>query len=233
MKKTALLIALPLLSMTLTSCQQSVKEEKFISMLDEVKTTLSSDDERLKDVKIYSNLNTEVYNYKEGEYYSYKMFALIIIVPITQGDYVWKEDGKYYHAETHTDSKKDRCTEITEEVFLSKMVAYKEKILNKLSEPLNTTYELMEGTDKYESIKNHYQYDSLEKTYIFTSQVENKAIDESGSEILNKSTITIKYKNGLPILNRSKGESTSKWTYSYGKSELVKPSIADQETSES
>ena len=228
MKRNALIIALPLLGMMLTSCQKTLKQEAFASMLDEVKATLSSDNEKLNDVKIYSNLNTEVYNYKEGEYYSYKMFAIILIVPIIDAKYVWKEDGKYFYAESHTDSKKDKLTEITEEQFNEKMAASKEKIRSELSWPVTMSESLMNGTSTYENVKNTYQYDSLNKTYVLTSKVQSKGQDESGSEVLKDSTITIKYKNNLPILYRSKGESTTKWTYAYGKSELVKPASANQ-----
>ena len=102
-----ILLLLPFLTLSLTACEKSIKEEEFNTQLASIRETLTTgEDERLNDIHINNSLSTEAYNYKEGEYYSYKMFALILIVPITQGDYLWKEDGKFYHAERKTKKKK-------------------------------------------------------------------------------------------------------------------------------
>ena len=119
------------------------------------------------------------------------MFALILIVPVTQGTYTWKENDKYYHAETHTDSKKNKKTEITKEQFDTYMLGHKAKMISMMEDVTGKIKNLMQ--DKPEggiTATNEYKYDGFNSEYHFYS----KAKVPTGTEY-NPDTDQMEYTN--------------------------------------
>lgn len=235
MKKS--LVLLPLIAVMLTGCLSSgLSKEKFQTRFDKVKANMVETNETLKNVTIKDKLSVNVYQYKEGEFYSYKMTAILLIVPIMQGTYTWKEDGKFYHAETHTDSKKDKLYEITEQQFNDYMVSHKAKILSELNAPVNLTETLLsEQHEGYTSVKNKYSKNMFSKDFKLSSTVTYQSSSYSdGSEVTEEKTktYTVQFSNFLPKTYSYKdGDSSGKTTYTYGKAEFTKPGVATNDSS--
>ena len=73
MKTSKLIKLLPLTTLLLTGCfDQSISKENFAAKLEEINQNLNAENEKLKNCRAQSRLAIETYNYKEGEYYSYK-----------------------------------------------------------------------------------------------------------------------------------------------------------------
>ena len=225
-------------SLVLTGCfLKKLSQDEFLSRLDDVKGQLTLTNEKMNDIHINNKLNVNVYNYKEGEFYAYKMFALILIVPVTEGEYIYKQDGKFYQIKTHTDSKKDTKTEISEEQFNILMLERKQSMIDRLMMPVNTCEGLINGTteQEYKSVKNTFK--GSKKKLQFVSNVTfdvttNEYNDETGvtEEKVEekKGKFTITFESNLPkkyINKTDDGETT--WDYCYGKAELNLPEIAN------
>ena len=233
MKKAYLLLTLPLL---LTGCfSTSVKKDKFQAVLQEAEKNVALDSNKLDDVRIHNKLSVDLYNYKEGEFYSYRYFALILIVPVSHGEYTWKEDGKYYYAETFTDSKKNKTGEITEEQFNTRMAAHRLTIYQKINEPLNDADKILnDNYDEGYTVDNYkMSKEFLGSSYSLKAEISHLESDySSGEEVKVKktSTHTIKIKNGLPNTYTSKtDDSETKWTYEFGKASFSNPNNPSQD----
>ena len=170
------------------------------------------ENEVLDNVHLNSRLNIEHYDYKIGEFYAYRMFALALIIPILKEDYTWKEEDKYYHYSANT-TKEGKKTEITKEQFDAYMATGRANILSELQKPLNKTEELMEDDDSiYKDKVNTYTAKGNELT--FKCQA-NRVKNDTETE---KTTITIVYKDHLPAKYTTKtGDSSDIWTYKFGK----------------
>lgn len=247
--KFKLLKLLPLSTLVLTGCFDSnLSQEKFQAHLDEVNANINADNEKLQDVHINSKLSIETYNYKEGEYFSYKYFALVLIVPISHGDYTWKEDGKFYNYHDDLINSQDKLTELTEEQFNERMVARKAQILAKLMEPVNQAQAFINNQDSLSSQEEGGE-DIIVESYSIYSQFKN-SFSKSYDGIYKMTTVAT-YNKENPNYNTSDGDSKTfkfqfkdlpvrfdkgkndYFKYSYGNSAFASPVNNGGETSES
>lgn len=228
MKNKALLF-LPLVTL-LTGCSfsSSLSKAKFESNLEQVVNNINAGQ---KNVAIRDRLGTTAYNYKEGEFYSYHYFVVALILPIEESNMTWKdEDGKYYHYTYNNLNKTKKLVEIDETTFNTYMQGHKETIHNLLMEPVNTTYDLLnENKDKYTSVSNQLKKDMFSNEFYIKSKVTYRV--QNGDTYENhQKTITIKYKNNLPIEHTSKEDGTSTRKFSYGDAKFSKPSTDSSES---
>ena len=217
--------------MLLTGCfGQSISKEKMLTQIDNARTATAVDSSKIDNVKIHNKLSIDSYNYKAGEFYAHRYFALALIVPISYGEYTWKEDGKYYHA--HKELTKDLVTkEIDEVLFNQYMEDHRLTISQKLRSPLDSVQNLIEGKDDTYTVEsNKFTYTALSKEYKSATKVSFQTTDPDNSEqqITREKTFTLVLKNSLPKTytikeNWEKG-SEEKWTYSYGNAEFNNPS---------
>ncbi len=247
--KSKLLKLLPLSTLVLTGCFDSnLSQEKFQAQLDQVRTNINVNNEKLQDVHINSKLSIEVYNYKEGEYFSYKYFALVLIIPISYGDYTWKEDGKFYNYHDDVINSQDKLTELTEEQFNERMVARKAQILAKLMEPVNQAQAFINNQDSLSSQEEGGE-DVIVESYSIYSQFKN-SFSKSYDGIYKMTTVAT-YNKENPNYNTSDGDSKTfkfqfkdlpvrfdkgkndYFKYSYGNSAFASPVNNGGETSES
>ena len=247
--KSKLLKLLPLSTLVLTGCFDSnLSQEKFQAQLDQVRTNINVNNEKLQDVHINSKLSIEVYNYKEGEYFSYKYFALVLIIPISYGDYTWKEDGKFYNYHDDVINSQDKLTELTEEQFNERMAARKAQILAKLMEPVNQAQAFINNQDSLSSQEEGGE-DVVVESYSIYSQFKN-SFSKSYDGIYKMTTVATYYKQE-PKYNTSDGDSKTfkfqfkdlpvrfdkgkndYFKYSYGNSAFSSPVNNGGETSES
>lgn len=226
--KNKTLLFLPLVATLLTGCSfsSSLSKDKFSSKFDEVKENLKNNPP--KDVTIRDKLSTTVYQYKEGEFYSYKYFVIALIVPIDERNATWKEDGKFYHYSYNNLTKKETYAEISEETFKTYMADHKATIMSLIMEPINITDDLLnENKDAYKTVSNSYKKELLSNEFYIKSNVTYETINGDVKEEHDK-TITIKYKDKLPLENTSKEKvnnstSTNTKKFTYGKAEFTKP----------
>ena len=227
MKNIKSIITLSLVPVMLAGCSlpKKINEEQFREKYNETVTYLSSVDNVPSNIHIQNKAGATKYDYKEGEFYGYYNFALLILVPVTGGEYTWKEEGKFYHAEKNMfDNKKSYKKEITEEQFNTYMAGHKNKMLEELQMPLNMATILLNGGENYENIRNTYY--SVGKT---GWKLSSKA--EYVSDNNKTYSYTIQFNNNLPVKYTSKGDSETVWKYSLGKAKLSVPSF--DSTSES
>lgn len=242
--KNKLLINVALMSsILLTGCQSSISKEKFLKVYDKAKVNCALDSSEYDNILIHNQLSTSKYNYKAGEFYSYNTFALILIIPYIEGKYTWKEGDKYYHATTHTDSKKDTYVEINEEQFNAYMEAGRLEIYNMLNKFFTIGDYLLddeheEGSSPYEykSVSNKYTYNVFKKYTAVRSKATKTTTEYvDGSEVEKEMTdeYLLEFANDMPHYYYSKiNDSETKWTYEYGKAKLNKPSKATTSESE-
>ena len=229
MKNKALLF-LPLVTTLLTGCSfsSSLSKEKFQSNFDKVTENMEQNPPTNVTIKD-KILGTDERQYKEGEFYTYKYFVVAIILPVDEREATWKEDGKFYHYVYNNISKKDSLTEINESTFNTYMAAHKATIMSMLMEPINTTKDLLnENKEVYKSVSNSYKKDMFSNEFYIKSNVTYETVNGDAKEEHQK-TITIKYKDNLPIENTSKektdkGTTTNTRKYTYGKATFVNPS---------
>lgn len=165
-----------------------------------------------KNIHINTKLSVDRYDYKESEYYSYYLFALILIVSITSGEYTWKEDDKYYHAETHTDSSKDKYFEITKAQFDSYLETHKQKIWSLIGEPISRVSSLID------IIENDFYKDVKQSCYAHSKGVGFSANATSKNLEDTKYKVTVEFQNLLPLLNKTityTGNTKSESYYEY------------------
>ena len=231
MKNIKSLITLSLVPVLLTGCSSAKKisEEQFKELHEQTVLYLSDVNNVPANIHIANKNSTTKYDYKEGEFYSYYSFALLILVPVTGGTYTWKEDGKYYHAvKDMFKSEKSYKKEITEEEFNDYMASHKQKVLEELNVPLLTATNLLNGSELYENVQNTYY--SVGKT---GWKLSSKA--EYLSDNHKEYSYTIQFKDNLPVKYTSKVSSEKNsetvWKYTLGKASLSVPSF--ETTSES
>ena len=238
--KTITLLALSS-ALLLAGCDKSLSKEAFMDAYNQAKEYTQVTNTDIKNVHIQNKLGNESYNYKEGEFYSHKLFALLLIVPITTDVYTWKEDGKFYYAERHTDSKKNIDKEITEEQFNTYMEGFRVTLFAKLAEPFVLADNLLsDNQEGYKEVSNKYKK-TFKGAYSLVSKVtneqENTTYDENNNPVTTVETKTTNYnlefKNNLPAKYYSKvDKSETTWTYTYGKAELKKPSTSSENSGE-
>ncbi len=234
MKKYIPLSLLALSSIVLTGCSQSKLKSQYSDMVQQGKAKVTE----VTNVKFHNKLSVNSYNYKEGEFYAYKMFALVLIVPLSEQNYTWKEDGKFWHYTYNSIGNKKSLTEITETVFEQYMAAGKAKVVEELLNPLSKAETLMdENQTEYKSVSNKYKKNILNDQYTLTSTAKKEVItshDEYNEETGEYSTVidsteeqttkyTIVLKKGLPIKYSTKTDSEQTWTYTYGNAEFTVP----------
>ena len=226
MKNKRLLLALPLVAFLLTGCfEKTISQDEFASKaVNEAERYLAQESDKITNVHIKTKLQY-TYDYKEGEFYRYYMFALIVIVPLTELECVWKEDGKYYrYVDYSAQDNKHVDKEITKEEFDTYMAAGKTSILTRLTDPVTRVKELMNNAIPYyetAEYNNTYKYSSSDKVYTLTSSVTRPA--NYGSEETTTDKYTIKFKNSLPTKYSYKNDGEQTWEYSYGKAKFTNP----------
>lgn len=227
-------------TLLLTGCNQNISKDKFNELVQEGKGKV----QEVTNVNFHNKLSATAYNYKEGEFYSYKMFALLLIVPITSNEITWKdEDGKYYHYKQDSLTSTKTSSEITDEQFAANMTAHKAKIVSELLNPLSKAELLMtENVEEYKSINNKFTKNGLKNQYTLKSTCKYEVrtnevydgdtlVSYDSEEKTDTFTIVLN-KEGLPVTYTSKIDgSETKWTYNYGKAELnlpedAKPAVA-------
>ena len=213
MKKINVLSLLSISSILLCGCNsKKLSQEEYQEELKGVQEALVIDNDKLDNVHINSRLNVEHYDYIEGEFYAYRQFALILIIPINMEDYTWKDGDKYYHYKATT-ANNGQKSEITKEQFDNYMATGRQTILNKLMEPYNLNLSMMsdETSDIYKDRVNTYSKQGSELNF---KCVYNAV---KSDETLEKTTVNIKYKDFLPIKYTSKSkDSNTRWDYKYG-----------------
>ena len=234
MKKYIPLSLLALSSIVLTGCSQSKLKAQYGEMVQEGKAKVAE----VTNVKFHNKLSVNSYNYKEGEFYAYKMFALILIVPVSEQDYTWKENGEYWNYTYNSVGNKKKLTKLTEEAFQQHMNIGKGKVTENLLNPLLKAEVLMdENQTQYKSVSNKYKKNILKDQYTLTSTVKEEIItshDECDPEtgvctpVVDSTeektiTYTISLKKSLPVKFTTKDESEQTWTYSYGDAEFTVP----------
>ena len=221
-------VLLPILSsLSLTSCfniTKPISKEKFLEKFNQITSNYEDISNCPKNIHINTKLSVDRYDYKEGEYYSYYMFALIVVVPITSGVYTWKEDGKYYRAETHTDSSKNKYFEISEEQFNSYMESHKQKIWNLIGEPITRVNSLIDITedDFYKDVKQSYYAHS--KGVGFNANAASKNMEDT------KYKVTVEFQNLLPLVNKTitytgNTKSESYYEYHLNEAKFIHPNV--------
>ena len=201
MKKVSAITLFSVASLILTGCfDLKISKEKFQSNLDEVKQHITVDNEDIKDVHINNRLSIEVYNYKEGEFYSYRFFAVALIIPISYGDYTWKKGDKFYHYHDDIIDSQDKLTELSEEKFNEYMTSHKQTILTALMNPVVEAEDLMsEQPVTYKDVKCKYEQ-TYKKVFRLSATGNYEAPDSSNPEqtVTQTAKITIEFKDKLP-----------------------------------
>ena len=189
-------------------------------------------------VKFHNKLSVNSYNYKEGEFYAYKMFALILIVPVSEQDYTWKENGEYWHYSYNSVGNKKTLAKITETVFEQYMNVGKGKVTEYLLNPLLKAEQLMdENQVQYKSVSNKYKKNIFKDQYTLVSTAKEEIVtshdeynEETGeytpvidSTEEKTTTFTIALKKSLPVKYTTKDDSEQTWTYTYGDAEFTVP----------
>ena len=234
MKKQFYLAFLPLL---LTGClSKSVSKEKMADVISQAENNITTGS--FTNVHVNDKLQYK-YDYKEGEFYREYMFALLLVVPITDLVCTWQEDGKYYHYENHSATSKKVDEEITKEQFDVYMLAHKETMKNLLMSPIKESKKIMypeqipaEDPTKYTSVKD-VSYKSnlagstftLKGTGVYTVDIYQDG-QETKQEKEQKDTI--KYSNNLPTEWSCKNDGEKKWNYKYGKAEFLNPKTEEK-----
>ena len=235
MKNRFLIPLLLVGSISLTSCAITFKtsKEKFLKSFESVETNLSSMENTPSNVHINNNFNVNVYEYKEGEFFSYRLTAIILFIPIIQGKFTWKEDGKYYHAETHTDSSKNTFSEISEIEFNTYMEAHRQTIYDELRSTVDSVNALLDaeenGSPQYSSVSNSY------RKLLFGGVEFKSKVTTGDSEEPHQYQFTYDFKNGLPktyIKKDLDDKSSNKYVYKYGSARFTKPSVAEDSEEE-
>lgn len=184
--KTKVLSGL-LLTILLTGCSQAsnifkeIEETTFTEGFNALKTSINSEDDVYKNVRIRLNSDfTHEYNYKENEYYSYLSHEMVLFVPNPVEHYTWKEKDKYYHAEVHLEDDLTYKKEITKIEFDVYMLNHKNSIMEEIQKVITNTEnrlmdheELQDYTNKYFFRKNGKQY-KLESTGFISKNEELK-----------------------------------------------------------
>ena len=232
-KGSLLLLSVPML---LTGCfRTSVSQDKFAKQIDTAKASIALDSSRIDNVHIHNKLSVDNYNYKKGEFYSYHMFAIALIVPITHGEYTWKDGDKYYHALTYTDSSKNKTAEIDEAQFNTYMETHRVTIQNLLQEPVSLAESLLNKTNETYTVKsNALTYEAFSSEYRLVSKVSYQEHDPNNYDqmITRDKTYTYKMKKGLPssMTYKENWENGSEqtWSYSYGDATFSDPTKSNE-----
>lgn len=223
MKYKLPLVILTMSTVLMTGCfAKTITKEKF----DEAMVTVKQNIENVTNVHIKDKIQ-HTYDYKEGEFYRYNQFALLLVVPIAETECTWVEDGKYYHFYSNsTDSKKNENKEITAEEFSVYMLKHKVEIQTVLNRPFEEM-KLFDGSNPdYSEITNSYKYSSLEKSYSLTTKAKFKVtLYEDGQDKTEYKDVkeTYEFKKNLPSKWTKKLDGDSTWKYTYGKAEFKNP----------
>ncbi len=233
MKASKLLTVLPMFALLLTGCDKSMKQEDFVAKLNEAKAYLTEHADEIKNIRIKdtNKLGSEMYNYKEGEFYSHTYVdGVILFIPTTAKVATWKEDGKYYHGENYNFFKTDVPTkEITEEEFNTYMAAGKATIMEQLMYPIARAEGLIDGST-YE--EGHKPENKFILTYKGEAQLKSKEYYKLSSEDTEwkERTITVGLKNNLPVRYITKDTSEKGWNYTLNKAAVDIPTWESSES---
>ncbi len=215
MKHNKALILLPLTSLLLTGCfEKAINKEQFLEAVKNSQAVLESG-EKVTNVRIRQGIQYS-YDYKEGEFYRYHDFALILAETVI----VWKEENKYYRYVNYTYTDKYNFDgEISKEQFDEYMGAGKKDLIKVLNNPLEKAGKIANNSDDAVTYDATFKYSSMDKQYTLKATGKSLTSEEEYQ-------YTIKIKNNLPTeykynLNGSKSDTT--WKYQYGKAELTKP----------
>ena len=235
MKKYVPLSLLALSSLVVTGCSQAKLKAKYGELVQQGKAKVAE----VTNVKYHNKLSVSAYNYKEGEFYAYKMFALALIIPISEQNYTWKEDGKFWHYHYSSFGNKKTLTQLSEEDFNTMMTNHKASIVEDLLNPLLKAEVLMdENQTDYKSVKNEYKQKVFKKQYVLNSTAVEEIVtthDEYNEETGEYTPVvdsteekTTKYsialgKDSLPATFTTTTDSETKWTYTYGNAEFTVP----------
>lgn len=224
MKNTRMLTLFSFIALTLSSCVNGISKEEYETKLSEVEANFAN----ITDVHINNKNSTTKYDYKEGEFYGYYNFALLILVPVTQGTYTWKDGDKYYHAEVHIDSSKSKKNEITKEQFDTYMSAHKVSLITLMSEVTAKIHDFMqENPVTVTKAENTYGYDTINNEYHFQSKTELTI--SGGDTDVQKTEYFISFKDQkLKEYHSKSGDSDSYRYYSYGNAKFNEPTIAEK-----
>ena len=210
-KKMFLLI--PTASLLLTGCF-----DKTVSKDDMKKIILDAGDAvtSVTNVRIRNKIQHS-YDYKEGEFYRYHNFALIL----AETECVWKENGSYYHYVNYTwTDKYNTDKEITKEEFDTLMSKCKNEVIKTLLVPVQRAFDIIDDPAYETTCK------SSSGTYTMKSAKPNTA---SEGETSNEEKYTIKFKNNLPTNYKIDINGEQDWKYQYGKAEFINPKASTSE----
>ena len=202
----------------MTGCSKKLSEDKFKEVLQSVTDTVNAGTE-VTNVHIKDNAQY-TYDYKEGEFFRYHSFALLILVPVTDTVCTWEEDGKYYHYKKSVLENVDK--EITEEQFNVYMATARGEICAKLNEGIMECENLLrEEPELYTDVKNAF-YQTAKGEYRLNSTMLYKTND-NGEEVTKQRKVIFLMKKNLPIKYTVKTDSDSTTSYTYGNAKFSKP----------
>ena len=224
MKKQLFISTLLTSSLLLTGCfSKSISAEEFKTALNDVKTYVNGEFAS-GDMNCHINDDLQyTYDFKEGEFFRYNSFALLIIVPITELECTWTKDGKYYHYVKYSaNEKKNKDEEITKAEFDALMLVHKATMLTQLNRPITSTETYMSD----ENTESTYSYNSSSKTYSINAVVKYTVEmyeDGSMTSVEKQETNNISFKNNLPTQWKIKVDGKKTWKYSYGNAKFTNP----------
>lgn len=209
----------------MTGCSKKLSEDKFKEVLQSVTDTVNAGTE-VTNVHIKDNAQY-TYDYKEGEFFRYHSFALLILVPVTDTVCTWEEDGKYYHYVNNTLTKKTEDVEISKDDFDKYMAEHKKTIQEALLRTVDAAKTLIAADPvTYISVENKFSYATFEKTYKMSSKNTKEVEVTEGSETkkeIREETNNIEFKNNLPKEWIIKNDGKKTWKYTYGDAKFTNP----------
>ncbi len=191
-------------ALMLASCAKSISFEEAKAIGDTIYETAMAEDWVVpEEVAIQNNpsaLADNRWEYKEGEYYYHRSFALLIFVPLESREWLFKQDGSFYHVVDAISNNNDRYSEITEEEFNTLMAEKQKTIREELRSPIkNMKSALDHDSDGKNSYKSGGEGSLIIKTDWTESSVEGQSTEYNYS---------MEFKNFLPL--SMKGDSTTK-----------------------
>lgn len=230
MKHKSLLIAIPVIALSLTGCfNKVISKNEFLSRIEKVEEQFDIP-EKYNNISISSGLAQPSYSYKEGEFFRYSNNLILL----NETEATWKdEEGKfyYYHNAPFTDTV---YKEIDEDEFETKMSFHHNRVMNVIIEVVCTMKEFInEEYGEYESVKSSYAYDPIDVEYIMTSnyvKLVQDGYDDQGEPIYKKVSgsyeFTIKANFLREVVNKE-AKSKKTTTYKYGTATFTPP-VSDE-----
>ena len=200
--------------------KEFMEEYKVSHSLVDAKTP-SFDDFRIQ----IPTLGEITYNYKAGEFYSFKQFNLIVVVPINIGHYYFKEDGRFYHIEVHTSGDPTK-REIDETTFNLKLKEGRESMISRLARAYQELDGLFAGSqDRYQGIDLRYTR-SFDRSKVFLNGTATEISSSGESKVETAHTYALTIQSGLPVHYENKSDNgTDSFDIAYGNAELTLPEL--------